>query len=148
MGRDHVEGMDGRGVGGDAAQGSRVVPSAQARADGARNRPGDGATPAADRPGESRRAPQGADGMKKAARPSTRNRNAATACTILRGRRLAMASPNGTTGTLTSSMPTVVPAVTRTSELKRAASATVAICVLAPSATMKKATRVARNAPA
>src|SRR5216684_6420756 len=148
MGRDHVEGMDGRGVDGDAAQGPRVVPSAQARADGARDRPGDGETPAADRAGEGRPAPQGPDGMKKAARPSTRNSSAATACTILRGRRLAMASPNSTTGALTSSMPTVVPAVTRTSELKRAARATVAICVLSPISTMKKATRVARNAPA
>ena len=50
-------------------------------------------------------APQGADGMKKAARPSARNSSAATACTILSGRRLAMASPNSTTGALTSSMP-------------------------------------------
>ena len=65
MGRDHVEGMDGRGVGGDAAQGPRAVPSAQARADGARDRPGDGEAAAADRPGESGRAAQGADGMKK-----------------------------------------------------------------------------------
>src|SRR5258708_40035576 len=138
MGRDHVEGMDGCGVGGAAAQGSGVVPSAQARADGARDRPGDGETPTADRPGESRPAPQGADGMKKAARPSTRNRNAATACTILSGRRLAMASPNNTTGALTSSMPTVVPAVTRASELKRAASAPVAGCVFSPVATVKK----------
>ena len=130
------------------AQGPRAVPSVAARADGARDRAGDGETAAADRPGEGQPAPQGADGMKKAARPSARNSSAATACTILSGRRLAMASPNSTTGALTSSMPAVVPRVTRTSELKRAASATVAICVLSPISTMKKATRVARNAPA
>ena len=148
MERRHLEGMDGSAVGRDQAQGPRAVPSAQARADGARDRPGDGGTPAVDRPGEGCGPPQRADGMKNAARPSARNRIAATARTILSGRRLAMASPNSTTGALTSSMPKVVPAVTRTSALKRAASATVASCVLSPISTRKNETSVATKAPA
>ena len=45
-------------------------------------------------------------------------------------------------------MPKVVPAVTATRSLKRAESATVAIWVLSPISTRKKATAVAMNAPA
>ena len=42
--------VDGRGLGGDPAQGPGAVPSAAARAHGARDRAGDGQAPAADRP--------------------------------------------------------------------------------------------------
>ena len=48
-------------------------------------------------------------GIRIAATPSATNSSAATTRTILSGRRLAMASPNSTTGALASSMPSVVP---------------------------------------
>ena len=111
VGRDDVEGMDGRGLGGDPAQGPGAVPSAPACAHGARDRAGDGQAPAADRPRQGGGAAQRACGHKDRGQAQRHEQqSAATTRTILSGRRLAMASPNSTTGALASSMPSVVPA--------------------------------------
>ena len=118
VGRDDVEGMDGRGLGGDPAQGPGAVPSAAAGAHRARDRAGDGQAPAADRPRQGIGAAQRAAGIRIAARPSATNSSAATTRTILSGRRLAMASPNSTTGALAISMPSVVPRVTSDQRLE------------------------------
>src|SRR5256885_5408509 len=61
----------------------------------------------------------------------------AARCTHLSGTAFAAASPNSTTGTSASIMPRVVPATTATSAWYRAASATVAICVLSPISSRK-----------
>src|SRR5205823_2911835 len=71
--------------------------------------------------------------------PSAANSAAATIRTALNGMRSAARCPARAVGTLTINMPSVVPTTTAASESKRAASTTVAICVLSPISARKKA---------
>ena len=86
--------------------------------------------------------------LSRASRPSTTKDAAASERTSFSGTLRDSTSPNSTAGTLAIIMPNVVPAVTASRSLKRAESATVAIWVLSPISTRKKAIAVATNAPA
>ncbi len=67
--------------------------------------------------------------------------------TALNGILADAALPTSTTGTLASSMPSVVPSTTATSDGNRAASTTVATCVLSPISARKNATTVTPKTP-
>ena len=67
--------------------------------------------------------------------------------TALNGIRADAALPISTTGTLASSIPSVVPITTAASEANLAASTTVATCVLSPISARKNATTVTPNTP-
>ncbi len=67
--------------------------------------------------------------------------------TALNGIFAAAALPISTTGTLASSMPSVVPSTTAASDENRAASTTVATCVLSPISARKNATTVTPKTP-
>src|SRR6516162_3783883 len=79
--------------------------------------------------------------------PSAANTTAAVIRIALTGSFSAIVSPIRTAGIFASIMPSVVPRTTGRNCSNRAASPTVAICVLSPISAMKKAHSVAVNAP-
>src|SRR4029078_3282993 len=79
--------------------------------------------------------------------PSPANKAAAAMRTARNGIFSEAARPMNTVGTLTISMPSVVPTTTAASDANLAASITVAICVLSPISARKNAPTVTPNTP-
>src|SRR3954463_1576637 len=85
--------------------------------------------------------------LHKVTAPNRINKAAANRRTALVGMRSANFWPTQTAGTLASIIPSVVPMTTVVSASKRAASATVASCVLSPISARKNATNAVTKAP-